>query len=105
MCDYSLHNLTSRLAKVGDKLATRDFGTGTRGFTASENQNVVVCIRPRARIHDNCGYSRLWRYAASLGWVKLTISSVSVKHCGENLQTDGDRIQRDIAEYAERCPN
>jgi len=45
MCDYSLHNLTSRLAKVGDKLTTRDFGTGTRGFAASENQNVAVCIR------------------------------------------------------------
>jgi hypothetical protein len=46
MCDYSLHALTSRLAKVGDKLTTRNFGTGTRGFAASENQNVAVCIRP-----------------------------------------------------------
>ncbi|HEV2718206.1 MAG TPA: hypothetical protein VGU64_23275 [Terriglobales bacterium] len=46
MCDYSLHNLTSRLAKLGDKLTTRDFGTGTRGFAASEDQNVAVCIRP-----------------------------------------------------------
>jgi hypothetical protein len=46
MCDYSLHILTSRLAKVGDKLTTHDFGTGTRGFAASENQNVAVCIRP-----------------------------------------------------------
>ena len=36
MCDYSLHNVKSRLAKVGDKLTTRDFGTGTRGFAASE---------------------------------------------------------------------
>src|SRR6516165_2997890 len=46
MCDYSLHMLTSRLAKVGDRLTTRDFGTGTRGFAASENQNVAVCIQP-----------------------------------------------------------
>jgi hypothetical protein len=46
MCDYSLHNITSRLPKVGDKLTTRDFGTGTRGFAASENQNVAVCIQP-----------------------------------------------------------
>jgi len=29
MCDYSLHNVKSRPAKVGDKLSTRDFGTGT----------------------------------------------------------------------------
>jgi hypothetical protein len=35
MCDYSLHHVASRPAKVGDKLTTRDFGTGTRGFAAS----------------------------------------------------------------------
>jgi hypothetical protein len=46
MCDYSLHNLISRLAKLGDKLTTRDFGTGTRGFAASEDQSIAVCIRP-----------------------------------------------------------
>jgi hypothetical protein len=46
MCDYSLRNVASRPAKVGDKLTTRDFGTGTRGFAASENRNVAVCIRP-----------------------------------------------------------
>jgi len=30
MCDYSLLNVRSRPAKVGDKLTTRDFGSGTR---------------------------------------------------------------------------
>jgi len=34
MCDYSLHSIKSQQAKVGDKLITRDFGTGTRGFAA-----------------------------------------------------------------------
>ena len=46
MCDYSLHNVKSRLAKVGDELTTRDFGTGTRGFAASENRSVAVCVLP-----------------------------------------------------------
>ena len=46
MCDYSLHSIKSRPAKVGDKLTTRDFRTGTRGFAASEDANVAVCIRP-----------------------------------------------------------
>jgi hypothetical protein len=46
MCDYSLHNVKSRPAKVGDKLTTRDFGTGTRGFSASEDESLVVCVRP-----------------------------------------------------------
>jgi hypothetical protein len=46
MCDYSLHSIKSRSAKVGDKLTTRDFGTGTRGFAASENPSVAVCVLP-----------------------------------------------------------
>ena len=46
MCDYSLHSVKSRPARVGDKLTTRDFGTGTRGFAASEDRNVAVCVLP-----------------------------------------------------------
>jgi hypothetical protein len=46
MCDYSLHNVRSRPAKVGDKLTTRDFRTGTRGFAASEDANLAVCVLP-----------------------------------------------------------
>jgi len=46
MCDYSLHSIKSRPAKVGDKLTTRDFGTGTRGFAASENPSLAVCVLP-----------------------------------------------------------
>src|SRR5215831_10763401 len=46
MCDYSLHSVKSRPAKVGDKLTTNDFGTGTRGFAASEDMNVAICVLP-----------------------------------------------------------
>jgi len=46
MCDYSLHGVKSRPAKIGDKLTTRDFFTCTRGFSASEDVSVVVCLRP-----------------------------------------------------------
>ena len=46
MCDYSLHSIKSHPAKVGDKLTTRDFGTGTRGFAPSEDASVAVCVRP-----------------------------------------------------------
>lgn len=46
MCDFSLHNVKSRPARVGDKLTTRDFGTGTRGFAAAEDASVAVCIQP-----------------------------------------------------------
>src|ERR1700751_5530142 len=46
MCDYSLHSVKSRPAKVGDKLTTHNFGTGTRGFAAAEDMNVAVCVLP-----------------------------------------------------------
>ena len=46
MCDYSLHSVKSRPAKVGDKLTTHDFGIGTRGFAAPEDMNVAVCVLP-----------------------------------------------------------
>jgi hypothetical protein len=46
MCDYSLHSVKSRPAKVGDKLTTYDFGTGTRGFAASEDMSAAVCVLP-----------------------------------------------------------
>ena len=46
MCDYSLEHVKSRPAKVGDRLTTRDFGRVTRGFAASEDKNVAVCVLP-----------------------------------------------------------
>ena len=46
MCDYSLQNVKSRAAQVGDKLTTRNFGTGTRGFAAPEDATTAVCVLP-----------------------------------------------------------
>jgi len=46
MCDYSLHNVKTRPAKVDDKLTVRNFGTGTHGFAASEDASVAVCLLP-----------------------------------------------------------
>jgi hypothetical protein len=46
MCDYSLHNVKSRAARVGDQLTTRNFGTGTRGFAAAEDADTAVCVMP-----------------------------------------------------------
>jgi hypothetical protein len=46
MCDYSLHHVRSRPAKVGDRLTTQYFGTGTVGFAASEDESVAVCVLP-----------------------------------------------------------
>ena len=74
MCDYSLRMLTSRVAKVGDKLTTRDFGTGTRGFAASENQNVAVCIQPGTEL----SFVREVTYQ-SIGMYPLTYQTIKHK--------------------------
>jgi hypothetical protein len=46
MCDFSLQSVRSRPAKVGDKLVTRDFGTGTRGFADVDDRGTAVCLMP-----------------------------------------------------------
>ena len=46
MCDYSLHSVRTRSAKVGENLVTYNFGTGTRGFAAPEDCSVAVCLLP-----------------------------------------------------------
>ena len=65
MCDYSLHNVKSRPAKVGDKLTTRSFGTGTRGFAASEDANVAVCLLPGTELsfEEEVAGVRLWPWS------------------------------------------
>ena len=46
MCDYSLHNVKSRPAKVGDELRTHAFNAWTCGFAAREDSNTAVCVLP-----------------------------------------------------------
>jgi hypothetical protein len=46
MCDYSLHAVKTRPAKVGDKLTTRRFNFSTTGFSAPEDRHVAVCVLP-----------------------------------------------------------
>jgi hypothetical protein len=51
MCDYSLHSVASRPAKVGDQLVTTRFGNSiTRGFAAVGEPNVAVCLLPGTEI-------------------------------------------------------
>jgi hypothetical protein len=51
MCDYSLHLVASRPAKVGDKLISTDFSRSiTRGFSAQGEPDVAVCLLPGTEI-------------------------------------------------------
>jgi hypothetical protein len=47
MCDYSLHDVASRPAKVGDKLVSTQFPNAiTRGFSDPSQPRVAVCLLP-----------------------------------------------------------
>ena len=47
MCEYSLHAVRSRAAKVGDRLISTGFpGTETHGFMAVGEPGVAVCLLP-----------------------------------------------------------
>jgi hypothetical protein len=71
MCDYSLHTVASRPAKIGDKLmSTRFVNSITRGFATVEAPNVAVCLLPGTEVaferdveYDR-GYERGWTLMA-----------------------------------------
>jgi len=46
MCDYSLHNVASRPARLAEVLMTQSFNTGTRGFASPEDASTAVCVMP-----------------------------------------------------------
>jgi hypothetical protein len=63
MCDYSLHNVTSRPAKVDDKLVSTRFSNSiTRGFAAVGESNVAVCLLSGTEVAFEKGaeYERGW---------------------------------------------
>jgi len=68
MCDYSLQNVASRPATIGDNLVITEFpGSYTRGFSAIDKPDVAVCLLPGTEVafeHDaECDHvlARLFR--------------------------------------------
>jgi hypothetical protein len=47
MCDYSLENVATRAARIGEKLVSTQFLSSlTRGFAAIGESDVAVCLLP-----------------------------------------------------------
>jgi hypothetical protein len=65
MCDYSLHNVKTRPARVGDRLTTRFFKSGTRGFSALEDASIAVCVLPGTELSfaDDVRREGLWPWS------------------------------------------
>ncbi len=68
MCDYSLHLIASRPAKVGDELVSTDFrGSFTRGFAAIGEPEIAVCLLPGTElafakeVEYERGFPLLWK--------------------------------------------
>jgi hypothetical protein len=68
MCDYSLQNVKTRPAKIGDKLFTHRFFSGTTGFAASEDNRVAVCLLPGTELSFayDVRRSRLWPWTKNI---------------------------------------
>ena len=64
-----LAHVKSRPAKVGDKLTTHHFNTGTIGFAAPEDANTAVCVLPGTELafaaEVRCGRDGLFGWKAS----------------------------------------
>src|SRR5260370_14652289 len=87
MCDYSLHNVATRPAKVGDKLVTTQFTNClTRGFSAIGEPNVAVCLLPGAEVafenesefEGGYGIFRNWRREKRAGGTVARFRQVNV---------------------------
>jgi hypothetical protein len=67
MCDYSLHAVASRPAKVGDKLVTTQFeNTITAGFSAVDEPTVAVCLLPGTELAFEADVYRHYGWLQSL---------------------------------------
>ena len=72
MCDYSLHLIASRPARVGDKLVTTRFpNTITRGFASVDEPELAVCLLPGTELafekEVQCEWHRLLSAARARG--------------------------------------
>ena len=83
MCDYSLEHVKSRPAKVGDKLTTHDFHLGTRGFSASEDESVAVCVLPGTELAFTAEVTRVQLWP----WRKKCLSITRPRSSGKSTRT------------------
>ena len=95
MCDYSLHHVASRPAKVGDKLVTTAFVRSiTRGFSALGESAVAVCLLPGTEIafEDEVHYERSF---GLLG--KIRVDYRVARFC--QMNTDNPNVHHDALEF------
>jgi len=71
MCDYSLHAVQSRPAKVGEKLITTSFRqASTAGLAAPDNREVAVCLLPGTELafDEDVRFYHRWIWTKNTGF-------------------------------------
>jgi hypothetical protein len=71
MCDYSMHAVATRPAKVGETLITTTFrGTSTRGFASPSEPAVAVCMLPGTELAfaENVKYNNRWIWTKTINF-------------------------------------
>ena len=93
MCDYSLQAAKTRPAKVNDKLTVRHFSWSTRGFAASEDANVAVCLLPGTELSFPEGV----RKVSSIPWLKRVIGHKTAIF--RKINRDKPTVHHDALEF------
>ena len=97
MCDYSLHHVKSRPTNIGEKLITRNFNTGTRGFASPDDRTTAVCILPGTELAFSADVK--WAPFSLLSWrVKVIESRTAIFR---QVNTDIPRVHHDALEFAD----
>jgi hypothetical protein len=87
MCDYSLHLVQSRPAKVGDNLVSTAFANSlTRGFAAVDAPDVAVCLLPgtevafeqEAEYHRGLSFLPRYKQAASGNSTRISRTCITM---------------------------
>src|SRR6267154_4280969 len=71
MCDYSMHAVRSRPAKVGEKLISTSFWrSSTSGFAAQDNREVAICLLPGTELAfgDDVKFYHRWIWTKNAGF-------------------------------------
>jgi hypothetical protein len=106
MCDYSLHGVSSRPAKVGDKVVTRELAkSSTRGFAAvgehgaklvihDSTPEVAVCLMPGTELafDDDVRYDRAF---SLLGKARVNHKVARFRQ----IDLDDPYVQHDALEF------
>jgi hypothetical protein len=99
MCDYSLHNVASRPAKVGDKLVTTQFAnTITRGFSAVAEPNVAVCLLPGTEVAFDNDVQVEAGLGILLSWKRDKAIGAKVARFRQ-IDTDKPHVHHDALEF------